>query len=101
MNIGAQKSFPNESQIHEMSFISPTKTFSGLISGTIPLFGVLKLNAHKHKFSTADPDPFETDPDPAFHFDTVPNHASLIWIRILLFNLIRVRILAISKRKCT
>jgi hypothetical protein len=25
--------------------------------------------------SVADPDPFDTDPDPAFHFDTV-----LIWI---------------------
>jgi hypothetical protein len=33
--------------------------------------------------SVADPNPFDTDPDPAFHFDTIRN---------LLFNLIRIRI---------
>jgi hypothetical protein len=26
--------------------------------------------------SVADPDPFYTDPDPAFHFDTDPDPAS-------------------------
>ncbi len=25
--------------------------------------------------SVADPDPFDTDPDPAFHFDTDPDPA--------------------------
>ncbi len=25
--------------------------------------------------SVADPDPFDTDPDPAFHFDTDTDHA--------------------------
>ncbi len=35
--------------------------------------------------SVADPDPFDTDPDPAFHFDTDPDP-------ILLSNLIRIRI---------
>ncbi len=25
--------------------------------------------------SVTDPDPFGTDPDPAFHFDTDPDHA--------------------------
>ncbi len=35
------------------------------------------------QINVADPDPFDTDPDPAFH---------LIPIRILLFNLIRIKI---------
>jgi hypothetical protein len=33
--------------------------------------------------SVADPAPFDTDPDPDFHFDTDPDLADwLIWIRI-------------------
>jgi hypothetical protein len=50
--------------------------------GTVPYLSYNEL-------SVADSDPFVTDPDPDFHFDTD--------IRILLFNLVRIRILAVSK----
>jgi hypothetical protein len=30
---------------------------------------------YKSTPSVADPDPFDTDPDPACHFDTDPDHA--------------------------
>ncbi len=42
--------------------------------------------------SVADTDPFDTDPDPAFQFVTDPDPTFFIRIRILLFNLIRIRV---------
>jgi hypothetical protein len=40
-------------------------------------------------YSAADPDPFDTDPDLAFHFDTDPDPP---------FYLKQIRILTVSKR---
>jgi hypothetical protein len=37
--------------------------------------GARRLTGARVEASIADPDPFDTDPDPAFHFDTGPDPA--------------------------